>query len=233
MVQVLFSIPSHVVSWQMFVVLWFNLHLLLYFCLSSVLFGILFIHPLYFVFGNSFLHPLHFCTLKFFLHLPYFEIRNFLYIYTRYIFEFGNSFLHPLYFCIRIFFFKSTLFLYSEIPFSFLLYFCIREFHFHPLHYCIQKYLYALSIFFIRKFLFTLDFLLFAQHSINILMITAEHWCHYATRAWVLFIYLAKYKQEIKFQKLFSLFVFASVVFRCWNVVWEQILGSTLGNCLV
>ena len=128
-----------------------------------------------FVFGNSFLHPLHFCILKFFLHLPYFEIRNFLYIYTRYIFEFGNSFLHPLYFCIRIFFFKSTLFLYSEIPFSFLLYFCIREFHFHPLHYCIQKYLYALSIFFIRKFLFTLDFLLFAQHSINILMITAEH----------------------------------------------------------
>ena len=72
-----------------------------------------------------------FCILKFFLHLPYFVIRNFLYIYTRSIFEFGNSFLHPLYFCIRIFFFKSTLFLYSEIPFSFPLYSCIREFHFH------------------------------------------------------------------------------------------------------
>jgi hypothetical protein len=133
-----------------------------------------------------------------------FVIRNFLYIYTRYIFEFGNSFLHPLYFWIRIFFLKSTLFVYSEIPFSFPLYFCIREFHFHSLHYCIRKSLYTLSICFIRKFLFPLDILLFVQHSINILIITAEHWCHYAARAWVLFIYLSKYKQEIKFQKLFS-----------------------------
>ena len=144
---------------------------------------------------------IYICCCIFAYHLFYSEF----FLYTRYIFVFGNYFLHRLYFCIWIFFLKSTLFLYSEIPFSFPLYFCIREFHVHPLHYCIQKSLYILSIF---LFLFTLDFLLFVQHSINILMITAEHWCHYAARAWVLFIYLAKYKQEIKFQKCFPLWFY-------------------------
>jgi hypothetical protein len=142
-------------------------------------------------------------------------------------------YIHTLYFCIRIFFFKSTLFLYSEIPFSFPLYSCIREFHFH-------RYIIVFRNPFIHfpYFLFgnsCLPWLLaycsaLHQHiddNSRALMSLCR------TCVGLIYIFCQIYTQEKKFQKLFSSFVFASVVLRCWNVVREQILGSALGNCIV